>query len=314
MIGFLIRLFVVAFIVIIIILTSLLILNMGDTYVNLAASRGFILFLFKLAHIPVKIFNHLTPSHLYVDWEIETNPPKWLPKEVINFKNQFTWKDRAFFWHLLLRSGTLTVYKNLGNKFLPQLIAVSIINIFKTIWKVLLNPFYYMNRFKKHPIKTYLEFAGSISGSTINWICNSKYKEEFIKNARKAGFPIGYYYGKKYLKDPIFRSTKNDALKAMQLIMVVYVLFGLVGWERHIYPKFQPKVEIHSENEVTVSFSGNPYKCPHRGLKCFKICQCFVSWEDGLVNAINPNLTSYVTKSLAAGDSECEVIITKKKK
>ncbi|MBD3230356.1 MAG: hypothetical protein GF329_19410 [Candidatus Lokiarchaeota archaeon] len=313
MIEFILMISAVLFMLIISIAMIFLIFNMGHTYVKLTGSRGFILSLFQLAHIPVKIFNFMTNPQEYVDWDIEKNPPAWLSLEVIRFKNKITWKNRANFWQLLLRSGTHYSYLNLGNNFLPQLIGQSIKYIFKKIFKILLKPIFYLKIFKKHPIKAYLQLTGSFSGAVINWICHSKYKKGFIKTARKAGWPIGYYYGKKYLENPIFSIKENNALKAMSFIMVIYVLFGLAGWEKHIYPKNQPSVDIHSEDKVSITFPGTPYKCPHRGMKCASICQCFVSWEDGLVQAVNPMLTSYVTKCLAAGDSTCEVIITRKK-
>jgi hypothetical protein len=286
---------------------------MSNTYVNLTASRGFILSLFKLTHIPVKIFNYLTSQSLYDDWKIEKNPPFWLPEEVIKFKNQLTWKDRAYFWHLLLRSGTKAAQEDLGGRFLPQLIARSLFIIFKSIITLFFKPIKNSQRFKKHPIKAYLEFTGSFSGATINWIWGSKYGKNFIKTARRAGFPIGFYYGKQYLENPIFSTKISDSLRAMQFIMVVYVLFGLAGWEKHIYPRNQPIITIKKDKEVSISFKGLPYKCPHRNMRCPKICSCFVSWEDGLVQAVDPSLKSYVRKTLAAGNNECEVVIEIKK-
>jgi len=286
-----------------------LIFGNGSTYNNLTSSRGFICSLFKISHIPVKICNRLTNFQRYVKWEIETSPPEWLPIRVIQFKNKITWKDRAYFWHLLLRSGSYEVYKNIGNQFLPQLVAQAFKIIIKKMLKIFLNFSYYANRFHSHPIKAYLEFAGSISGEVINWICRMPYKDKFIESCKKAGFPIGFYYGKKYLENPVFSRNINDATTAMQFIMVIYVLFGLAGWERHLYPRNQPKVEIISANHAVISFPGIPYKCPHKGMKCPAICQGFVTWEDGLVKAINPKLKAYVSKALASGDNCCEVVV-----
>lgn len=291
----------------------LLILNLSSTYVNLTASRGFIRFLFQLAHLPVKLFNRMSSQSLYTTWEIEENPPSWLPPEVIKLKSSLTWKDRAYFWHLLLRSGTHAVHHNLGRKFLPRLVAHSIKYMGVTVLRVLFNAPQSLREFRAHPINAYLRLTGNFSGKAINWICRSPYKEAFIRTTRKAGFPIGLYYGKEYLKNPVFKFVENKTLRAMQFIMVVYVLFGLAGWEKHLYPRNEPKVIIHSKNYITVSFPGHPYRCPHRGLKCPAICQAFVSWEDGLVQAVSPQLTSYVGKCLAAGGRECEVIISEKK-
>ncbi|MHA1312134.1 MAG: hypothetical protein ACTSQO_14565 [Candidatus Helarchaeota archaeon] len=313
MIDMLIQIFPYAFLTLLILVIVFFIFNRSESYINISASRGFILSLFKITHIPVKLLNRITSKNLYEAWEIEKVPPDWLSEDVIKLKSRITWKDRAYFWHLLLRSGSREARKNLGRYFLPQLMAYSLKIIFVKTFKLFIHPIYCFNKFIRHPIKAYLEFTGSFSGSAINWICSSSYKDSFIEATRRAGFPIGYYYGKKYLKDPIF-DNKNDALKAMQLIMFFYVLFGLSGWEKHIYPQNQPEVKIHSKDTVSISFPGRPYKCPHRGMKCPEVCQGFVSWEDGLVNAVNKDLTSFVTKSLAAGDNRCAVIITKKEK
>ncbi|MHA1143499.1 MAG: hypothetical protein ACTSRW_02110 [Candidatus Helarchaeota archaeon] len=291
-----------------------IIFNSSGTYVKLTSSRGFIRFLFQLAHIPVKIFNRMSSSALYEEWEIEKNPPEWLPPEVVLLKDSLTWKDRSYFWHLLLRSGTHAMHENIGKEFLPRLVAHSIKIIFSRIVHVLIHFPRSLREFRAHPIAGYLKLTGSFSGGAINWICHSPYKKKFVTITRKAGFPIGYYYGKRYLEDPVFKAVKNDALKAMQFIMVVYVLFGLSGWEKHIYPKNQPIVKISSADHVTINYEGRPYLCPHRGMRCPEICDAFVSWEDGLVQAVNPNLTSFVGKRLAAGDNECEVIIAPKSK
>ena len=39
------------------------------------------------------------------------------------------------------------------------------------------------------------------------------------------------------------------------------------------------------------------------------VCQAFVSWENGLVHAVNKKLKSYVSKTLGAGDKSCDVSI-----
>jgi len=283
-------------------------LNMGDFYVKACESRGFIHALFKIAKIPVTITKKISPPYRHRAWPIEKNPPEWLSQDVINFKNKLTWSDRAEFWHLLLRSGTYHMNKKINKSFLPQLVATGIKNIFKKLFKVLISFPKTFKKFKDNPIKSYLDFFGSVSGDTINWICSRKYFHQFVKITKDAGFPIGVYFGKRYKALEII-NAKNPALKAMQTIMIVYVLFGLAPWEKHIYPFNDPEVIVINDNEIVVKFCGDPYKCPHRGLKHPSVCQAFVSWENGLVQAVHPRLRSYVSKSLANGDQSCDVVV-----
>ena len=285
-----------------------IILNMGDFYVKACESRGFIHALFKVAKIPVSINKRISPPYRFRIWPIEKNPPEWLSQDVINFKNKLTWSDRAEFWHLLLRSGTYYMNRDLSKKFLPELVAIGIKNIFKRFFKVFLNAPKTFKMFKENPIKSYLDFFGGVSGETINWICERKYFHPFVRITKKAGFPIGYYFGKRYIALDII-NAKDPAMKAMQTIMIVYVLFGLAPWEKHIYPFNDPEVNIIKDGEIVVKFCGDPYKCPHRGLKHRSICQAFVSWENGLVQAVHPQLRSFVTKSLANGDQSCDVVV-----
>ena len=114
-------------------------LNLGDFYVQACSSRGFIHALFKVTKIPVSINKRISPPYRFRIWPIEKNPPQWLSQEVIAFKNKLTWSDRAEFWHLLLRSGTYYMNKELSKRFLPQLVAIGIKNIFKKFFKVLIN-------------------------------------------------------------------------------------------------------------------------------------------------------------------------------
>ncbi|NHI91158.1 MAG: hypothetical protein EAX96_01560 [Candidatus Lokiarchaeota archaeon] len=285
-----------------------ILLNWGNFYVLICKSRGFIRGLFRIAKVLVKINLQISPPYRFKLWDIEKNPPSWLTQKVITFKNKITWDDRAEFWHLLLRSGTLYMNKNIGNQFLPQLVSIGIKNIVKKFFKVLLKPIKYFKEFSKNPIKSYLNFCGGVSGETINWICSNEYFYDFVRITKKAGFPIGYYFGKKYIGLEII-DEDSDALKAMQTIMIIYVLFGLAAWEKHIYPFNEPKIIIKSKDEIIISYCGDPYKCPHRGLKHRSICQAFVSWENGLVQAVNPNLRSFVSKSLANGDQSCDVVV-----
>ena len=285
-----------------------ILLNLGDFYVQACSSRGFIHALFKVAKLPVSINKRISPPYRFREWPIEKDPPEWLSQEVINFKNKLTWSDRAEFWHLLLRSGTYHMNKEINKSFLPQLVAIGIKNIFKKFFKVLIKSPKTFKMYKKNPIKSYLDFFGSVSGETINWICSTKYFHPFVTITKKAGFPIGYYFGKRYAALKII-NAENPALKAMQTIMIVYVLFGLAPWEKHIYPFNDPEVVTVNKDEIIVKFCGDPYKCPHRGLKHPSICQAFVSWENGLVQAVNPKLRSYVSKSLANGDQSCDVVV-----
>ncbi|MHA1797467.1 MAG: hypothetical protein ACTSVY_03375 [Candidatus Helarchaeota archaeon] len=285
-----------------------ILLNRSDFYVKACSSKGFIRGLFKIARVPVKINLKISPPYRHKKWDIEKNPPSWLSQKVINFKNQLTWDDRAEFWHLLLRSGTYYMTRDLDSRFIPQLVAIAIKNIFKKFFIVLFRIRRYSKHFVQNPIKSYLNFWGSISGETINWICSNKYFYPFVKITKKAGFPIGYHFGKKYIALSII-DQESDALKAMQTIIIIYVLFGLAGWEKHIYPFNEPKIINISDKEIIISYCGEPYKCPHRGLKHRSICQAFVSWENGLVQAVNPHLRSFVSKSLANGDQSCDVVV-----
>ena len=285
-----------------------ILLNWGQFYVLACRSRGFIRGLFKITRVPVQLNLKISPPYRFKKWEIETNPPEWLTQKVINFKNKITWDDRSEFWHLLLRSGTHYMNRDLSDKFLPQLVSTGIKIIFKRFFKVISRPNKYFKQFRENPIKSYLNFCGSISGESINWICSRKYFHPFVKITKKAGFPIGYYFGKKYVGLDII-DEDSDALKAMQTIMIIYVLFGLAAWEKHIYPFNEPKVIVKGKDEIVISYCGEPYKCPHRGMKHRSVCQAFVSWENGLVQAVNPNLRSFVSKSLANGDQSCDVVV-----
>ncbi|MFX0136195.1 MAG: hypothetical protein ACFFDN_21325 [Candidatus Hodarchaeota archaeon] len=284
-------------------------LSTGYTYLKFISSQGFIIAFAKILRLPVRLFKRITPPKAFCQWEIEKNPPEWLTKEVLELKNKVTWVDRAKFWFLLLRSGTYYTTKKIGRTFIPKIIAYgfkAILHLFKRFIK---QRTLFLKTFRDNPIRAYLLWAGSISGYVINWISRSKYRNQFIKVTKEAGFPIGYYYGKKFNQVKFFKESKlDDITKATQMIMYIYVLYGLAGWERIIYPLNEPEV-ILNPNESIISFCGNPYRCPHRGMRDPKICQAFVSWEDGLVHAVSNKLKSYVSQRLAAGDKSCDVTI-----
>ena len=273
------------------------------------SSQGFVIALAKILKLPVRLFKRISPPNAFCQWQIEKNPPKWLVKEVVDLKNRVTWTDRAEFWFLLLRSGTYYTTKKIDRGFVPRLIAYGFKATFHMFKRFIKQSSLFFKTFHENPIRAYLLWAGSISGYVINWISSSKYRKQFIKVTKEAGFPIGYYYGQKFNKIKFFKESKaDDITKATQMIMYIYILYGLAGWERIIYPLNEPEVLVNSQKSV-ISFCGNPYRCPHRGMKDPAICQAFVSWEDGLVHAINKKLKSYVSRTLGAGDKSCDVTI-----
>ncbi len=301
--------FAAGFFVILILALMLFILSNGNTYLIFTSSQGFIIALAKILRLPVRLFKRLTPTSYFRDWEIEKNPPAWLTNEIRDLKNKVTWEDRAKFWFLLIRSGTYYTTKKIGRPFIPRLVAFgfkAVLHMFKRFIK---RPTLFLKTFRENPIRAYLLWAGSLSGYVINWISRSIYREKFISVTKEAGFPIGYYYGKKFGQLKFFKESKlDDITKATQMIMYIYVLYGLAGWERIIYPSNEPDVVV-TPKESVISFCGAPHKCPHRGMRDPAICQAFVSWEDGLVNAINKKLRSFVSKRLAAGETSCDVSI-----
>ncbi|MHA1378570.1 MAG: hypothetical protein ACTSRG_09330 [Candidatus Helarchaeota archaeon] len=285
----------------------------GSTYVTFCSSQGFIIALARILRIPVKIFKKLSPPNVFQLWEIEKTPPRWLTKEIIELKNRVTWDDRAKFWFLLLRSGTYYTTKEIGREFLPRLIAFGFKAVLHMLKRFIRERSFFLKTFRENPIRAYLLWAGSLSGYVINWISKSVYRNDFIRITKKAGFPIGYYYGMKFNQLKFFKESKLDSVtKATQMIMYIYVLYGLAGWERIIYPLNEPEIIISPNNSV-ISFCGQPERCPHRGMRDPAICQAFVSWENGLVRAVDNKLKSYVSKRLAAGDNSCDVSIDYRK-
>ncbi|MHA1383492.1 MAG: hypothetical protein ACTSR3_07025 [Candidatus Helarchaeota archaeon] len=285
------------------------IMSSGSTYVKFCSSQGFVLALAKILRLPVRLFKKISPQNSFHLWQIEKNPPDWLTGEIVELKNSVTWDDRAKFWFLLLRSGTYYTTKKIGRTFLPRLIAFGFKAVLRMFKRFLKERNLFLKTFKENPIRAYLLWAGNLSGYVINWISNSIYRDQFIQVTKEAGYPIGYYYGKKFSQLKFFKESNLDPItKATQMIMYIYVVFGLAGWERIIYPSNEPEVIVNPKESI-ISFCGNPYRCPHRGMKDPSICQAFVSWEDGLVRGVNKNLKSYVSKRLAAGETSCDVSI-----
>ncbi|HUX99507.1 MAG TPA: hypothetical protein VMV49_08145 [Candidatus Deferrimicrobium sp.] len=287
-----------------------LLLNTSEIYVTLASNWGAILGLTLILKLPVRFFRRISPPYYRKTWPIERNPPTWLPEKVLQEKDRITWIDRARFWYLILSYGTQSVHKIIGSKFLPQLIAQIFCVTFRRLKKVLIEIDRSVRLFARNPIVSYLHFAGSLSGGTLNWIFESVYRNAFIKATEDAARKFGHHEALLLKSTGIYPG--NNVKTLMSMIMYIYVVYGLVGWMRYCYPHVEPIVEA-TEKYSIVRFCQGPFQCPHRGLKYPAFCDAFVTWEAGLAETINPHLTAVASKKSAAGNEGCEVTVQFKK-
>ncbi len=300
--GVLICLFITIFLMVLIFLA----LNTSETYVTLASEWAVILGLTLLLKIPVRFLRNISPPYHRILWNIEKNPPEWLPDEVLKAKNRITWEDRARFWYLILSYGTKSAHKIVGPKFLPHLMG----NIFRVIIRRIKQIFFDISRstqiFTRNPIVSYLHFAGSLSAGALNWIFESGYGKEFLVATEDAARKFGHHEALRLKSTGIYAG--NSVKTLMSMIMYIYVVYGLVSWMRYSHPHVQPIVEATDEYSI-VRFCQGPYRCPHRGLKYPKFCNAFVTWEAALAETINPKLTAIASMRSAAGDEGCEVTV-----
>lgn len=287
-----------------------LLFNTSETYVTLASKWGVILGLALILKIPIRLLRRISPRFYLIKWQIEQNPPEWLPEKVLQEKNRISWLDRARFWYLILSYGTKSVHQIVGSHFLPQLFARILRVTLRNIRKILLNFDRSAKFFSRNPILSYLHFAGSLSAGALNWISESIYRNSFLTATRDASKKFGYHEALRLKKSGWFPGNSVKTLMAM--IMYIYVVYGLVSWMRYCYPRVEPVVEA-TETYSIVRFCQGPFECPHRGLKYPAFCHAFVSWEAALAETINPHLTVIASKRAIAGDEGCEVKVLFKK-
>jgi len=283
-----------------------LLFNTSETYVTLASKWGVILGLTLIMKIPVRLFRRISHRFYLVKWQIELNPPEWLPEEVLREKNRISWIDRARFWYLILSYGTKSVHRIVGPRFLPRLFAEILQVSFRRIQKILLEFDRSTKSFSRNPIISYLHFAGSLSAGVLNWISESIYGKAFLNATRDAAKRFGHHEALWLKKTGWFRGNSIKTLMAM--IMYIYITYGLASWMRYCYPRIEPIVEAVEDYSI-IRFCQGPFECPHRGLKYPAFCHAFVSWEASLAETINPRLTAIASKRAIAGDEGCEVKI-----
>ncbi len=298
------------FVVFCLIVFIFLLLNTSETYVTLASNWAVILGLTLILKIPVRFFRRISPPYYRFLWNIERNPPDWLPEEVLHAKNRITWEDRARFWYLILSYGTKSAHNIAGPKFLPHLLVQAVRIFFRRIIEILKKFERSIILLTRNPILSYLHFAGSLSAGALNWIFESVYREKFIEATRDAAKKFGRHEALRLKQTGMFPG--NDVRTLMAMIMYIYVVYGLTSWMRYCYPNVEPYVEA-THNHSIVRFCQGPYECPHRGLKYPAFCDAFVSWEAALAETINPELTAIASKKAAAGDEGCEVKVIFKK-
>jgi hypothetical protein len=287
-----------------------LLFNSSETYVALTSKWGVILGLTLIMKIPIRLFRRISSLSHLTPWQIERNPPDWLPEKVLQEKNRISWLDRARFWYLILSYGTKSAQRIIGPRFLPQLFAQILRVTLRRIRKFLLDFDRSEKIFSRNPIVSYLHFAGSLSAGALNWISESVYRKAFLTATRDAAKKFGHHEALRLKKTGWF---PGDSLKTlMAMIMYIYVVYGLVGWMRYCYPHIEPIVEATEEYSI-VRFCQGPFECPHRGLQYPAFCHAFVSWEAALAETINPHLTVIASKRAIAGDEGCEVKVLFKK-
>ena len=185
----LIGLFIMGFLTVLI----FLFFNTSETYVTLASTWAVVLGLTLLMKIPVRLLREVSPAHHKIIWEIEKNPPDWLPKKVYHEKNRITWTDRARFWYLILSYGTKSAHKIVGPKFLPQLFARVFRIVFLRIKDIAID-FERSGQFlTRNPIVSFLHFAGSLSAGTLNWTFKSVYRNKFVEATEDAAQKFGHH-------------------------------------------------------------------------------------------------------------------------
>jgi hypothetical protein len=299
------------FITILIAVLIFLALTTSETYVALASTWGVVLGLAMILKIPVRFFRRISSPYYDFLWPIEKNPPEWLPKAVLDLKSRISWIDRARFWYLILSYGTKSAQKIVGSRFIPQLMAKFFQVTLGKIKRIILDFDRTLPLFSKNPIKSYLHFAGSLSGACLNWIFESAHREKFIQATENASQQFGRHEALRLKNTGLFPG--DDVKTLMSMIMYIYVVYGLTSWMRYCYPTVEPYVEASSQHSI-VRFCQGPYECPHRGLRYPEFCKAFVSWEAALAQTINPRLTAIASKRAVAGDEGCEVTVLYKDK
>ncbi|MHA1129642.1 MAG: hypothetical protein ACTSQI_02790 [Candidatus Helarchaeota archaeon] len=305
--------FVVAislFITVLLMVLIFLALNTSEVYVTLASTWVVVLGIALVLKIPVRFFRRISPPYYNFLWPVEKSPPDWLSKDVLALKHRVSWLDRARFWYLILSYGTQSAHKIVGPRFIPQLFAKFFQLTFNKLKQIVLDFDRSLSLFSHNPIKSYLRFAGSLSGGALNWIFESVYRDKFIKATRNAGAQLGRYEALCLKHTGLFPG--NDVKTLMSMIMYIYVVYGLTSWMRYCYPTVAPYVEASADHSI-VRFCQGPYECPHHGLKYPSFCDAFISWEAALAETINPRLTAKATKRAVAGDEGCEVSVLFKK-
>ncbi len=303
--------FIILFLTCFFMVLLLLALNTSETYVTLATNWFVVLGLALILKIPVWFLRRISPPHHLIRWDIEKNPPEWLPKEILKEKSRITWEDRARFWYLILSYGTNSAKKIIGSKFLPQLMGYCLRLAIRRLKEMFLNMDRSMKIFSQNPIVSYLHFAGSLSGGALNWIFESIYRDKFVEATKNATKQFGRHEALWLKSTGLYPGNSVKTLMAM--IMYVYVVYGLASWMRYCYPKVEPIVEATDDYSI-VRFSQGPQECPHRGLKYPTFCEAFVTWEAALAETINPQLTAIASKKAVAGDKGCEVTVLFKNK
>jgi hypothetical protein len=284
--------------------------NTSETYVTLTSKWGVILGLTLILKIPIRLLRRISPNSYLLKWQIERNPPDWLPEKVLQEKNRISWLDRARFWYLILSYGTKSAHQIVGPRFLPQLFARIIRVAVRRLRKILIDFDRSAKVLSHNPIVSYLHFAGSLSAGALNWISESIYRKAFLSATRDASKKFGHHEALRLKRTGWFLGNSVKTLMAM--IMYIYVVYGLVSWMRYCYPCIEPIVEA-TETFSIVRFCQGPFECPHRGLKYPAFCHAFVSWEAALAETINPRLTAIASKRAIAGDEGCEVKVLFKK-
>ncbi len=294
------------FIMVLLTVLIFLFFSTSETYVTLASTWAVVLGLTLFLKIPIRLLREVSPPHHKILWEIEKNPPDWLPKKVYQEKNRITWSDRARFWYLILSYGTKSAHQIVGPKFLPQLFAQAFRIAFLRVRDITLDFERSTKYLIRNPMVSYLHFAGSLSGGVLNWIFESVYRDKFVEATEDAARKFGHHEALRLKNTGLYPGTSVKTL--MSMIMYIYVVYGLVGWMRYCYPNVEPVVETTDEYSI-VRFCQGPYECPHRGLKYPRFCKAFVTWEAALAETINPKLTAIASKRSAAGDEGCEVTV-----
>lgn len=294
------------FVMVVLIVLIFLMLSSSETYISLASNWFIILALAKILKIPIRFFRAISPPAHLKHWIVEKSPPDWLSKAVYDAKNRITWNDRARFWYLILSYGTKSTHTIVGPKFLPNLFAKILQITAHRIFIILLDFEHSGKLFARNPIVSYLHFAGSLSAGSLNWIFESKYRNNFVIATEDAARKFGHHEALRLKSTGLYPG--NNVKTLMSMIMYIYVVYGLVSWMRYCYPSVEPVVEATDEYSI-VRFCQGPYQCPHRGLRYPRFCTAFVTWEAALAETINPQLTAICSKRSVAGDEGCEVTV-----